>query len=71
MITFGFAALGIVDTNASCGKINAMGELYQGFVYGVAATVLSLATNLFATAAVAVRAWYDVPGLNLQRINVS
>ena len=34
------------------------GSLYQGFSYGVAASALSLSTNLYATAAVAFKAWY-------------
>ncbi|KAM5531450.1 hypothetical protein V8D89_014907 [Ganoderma adspersum] len=64
-------ALGTVDTTFSCLEIsssgygswkpdphaNGTGGLYQGFSYGVAATVLSLVTNMFATCAVMVRAW--------------
>lgn len=64
-------ALGIVDTKYTCelslgssGPWNpdphadGNGNLYEGFSYGVAATVLSLSTNLFATGAVMMRSWY-------------
>ena len=34
------------------------GTLYEGLSYGVAASVLSLSTNLYATTAVALKAWY-------------
>lgn len=37
---------------------NGTGSLYEGFSYGIAATALSLSTNVFATVAVAVKAWY-------------
>ncbi|KAI1784824.1 hypothetical protein LXA43DRAFT_190553, partial [Ganoderma leucocontextum] len=61
-------ALGTADTKYACSweaggswqpdpHADGTGSLYQGFSYGVAATVLSLSTNLFSTAAVMVKAW--------------
>ena len=37
------------------------GNLYEGFSYGVAATVVTLSTNLFATIAVVLKTWWAVP----------
>ena len=34
------------------------GNLYQGLSFGIVATVLSWCTNLYVTAAVALKAWY-------------
>ena len=34
------------------------GSLYEGVSYGVAASVLSLCTNLYVTTVVALKAWY-------------
>ena len=64
-------ALGTVDTKRTCAyplysgsgsrqldsNADGSGTLYQGVSYGIAASVLSLATNLYATAAVALKAW--------------
>ncbi|KAM5545323.1 hypothetical protein V8D89_000936, partial [Ganoderma adspersum] len=68
-------ATGIVDTQYNCTSSISMiggsnlwrldqhatglGSTYQGFSYGVAASVLSLSTNLYATATVALKAWYS------------
>ena len=64
-------ALGTVDMKHSCtyplysgsgsrqldSNADGSGTLYQGVSYGIAASVLSLATNLYATVAVALKAW--------------
>ena len=52
--------LGIIDTQKSCLAIAGpgLGTLYEGSSYGVAASLLSLCTNVFATLAVAYKAWY-------------
>ncbi|KAM5545305.1 hypothetical protein V8D89_000918, partial [Ganoderma adspersum] len=66
LVTF---ALGSADTNNACTSSSiesewlpnrkiGTGNLYEGSPYGVAATVLSLCTNLCATIAVALKAWY-------------
>ncbi len=69
--------MGNVDIKISCLDFDSnpldphavgIGTLYEGVSYGVAATVLSLSTNLFATIAVAVKAWYDTLNLNLSCI---
>lgn len=68
---FYFTAMGIVDTTYDCTAVfeygdmkwqpdphaDGFGILYSGFSYGVAATALSLSTNLFATVAVTIKAW--------------
>ncbi|KAM5546327.1 hypothetical protein V8D89_000453 [Ganoderma adspersum] len=62
-------ALAIVDTRYTCmdysldspllkQKAAESGRLYKGASCGVAASVLSLCTNLYATAAVALKAWH-------------
>ena len=69
----GRSALGVIDTRGTCldlydswdgstvgsGLIiyGAQGGLYQGTPYGLAASVLSLSTNFFATSIVAYKAW--------------
>ena len=64
-------ALGTVDMKHSCTyplyfgsasrqidpNADGSGTLYEGVWYGVAASVLSLATNLYATGVVALKAW--------------
>lgn len=66
-ILFLFTALGTVDTAYACNgggswepdpHATGTGSLYSGFSYGLAATALSLGTNLFATVVMAVKAWY-------------
>ncbi len=63
------AAMGVVDTCWSCYQggswmpdpnATGTGYMYQGFSYGVAATALSLATNVLTTALVAYKSWQVV-----------
>lgn len=55
-------AVGVIDTRSSCSKgthdrpATGAGYMYEG-LYGVAATGLSLATNVLATALVAYKSW--------------
>lgn len=60
--------MGVVDAVTACSNgqnyqkldqhATGTGNLYEGVSYGIAATALSLGTNLFATATVAFKAWY-------------
>ena len=64
-------AMGVVDTCWSCYRSDGswrpdpraagIGYIYQGFSYGVAATALSLATNVLATVLVAYKPWQVSP----------
>ena len=58
--------MGIVDAVFTCNPslswtpdrhVVGTGSMYQGFSYGVAASVLSFSTNLLATVLVGFKAW--------------
>ena len=55
-----YVVLGLIDTKGSCPSVYPSGDgmLYEGLSYGLAASILSLCTNVFATLAVAFKAWY-------------
>ena len=67
MLYYG-AVLGVVDTVQGCHPSESSegedtpfifpGTLYEGLQIGIAACVLSLSTNIFATLLVAYKAWY-------------
>ncbi|EJF55647.1 hypothetical protein DICSQDRAFT_73275, partial [Dichomitus squalens LYAD-421 SS1] len=70
-------ALGIVDTVFRCMPSarwtpdrHAIGSVYAGLTYGVAAFVLSFSTNLLATLLVGYRAWYEPIGHELGNADV-
>ena len=72
--------MGMVDTCWSCyrgdgswrpdPRAAGIGYMYQGFSYGVAATALSLATNVLATALVAYKSW-QVPPTRMRTLAAS
>ncbi|TBU54583.1 hypothetical protein BD310DRAFT_827659, partial [Dichomitus squalens] len=70
-------ALGMVDTVFRCMPSargtpdrHAIGSVYAGLTYGVAAFVLSFSTNLLATLLVGYRAWYEPIGHELGNADV-
>ena len=72
--------MGVIDTCWSCYRGDGsrrpcphtagIGYMYQGFSYSVAATALSLATNVLATALVAYKSWQVSP-MRMRTLSVS
>ena len=68
VLTLYGAVLGVIDTTQGCHPSDSSeaidnpfifpGTLFEGLKVGIAACILSLFTNLFATLLVAYKAWY-------------